>query len=511
MSKSDAEALLNEIQSKEMPAFYFLQKDEKYIRRYSKLSGDGQRHLLEKLYRAEIEKLSLKKHGFNPIRVALGANNLNPDQRLFNLVVCGTLTNHSTVSSYALEVGLRLDTGSISNATFNKLKYLKENLEKIDEPWVKDCLTACGIPMVNQFLKQKLEAMQRGDPDAANGPSPDSAAAPSKSIDKFEVIQHDKVPYQDALRHLTDIIGLNDIKKRIYGMVIRSSYDKARAQATKRNEGGRFNNIILSGPPGVGKTTLSRIAGELLSASGLLPEKKTIFAISHQLIGPYTGHTEKNIEQLMAVGRGGIIVLDEFDRLAQGSKTSFQESAIDFITALVSHERNINSGTVFVLSGYPDGITALLNANEGLARRFPYRFEIEPYSIDTLCKIMQVKTKARDYTITPNALTSVSKILGSAQKRMGKKFGNAGSVEDILELMIDAVSQSLEANYIADTLTGQITPETFLERTRHLTAQHVPSFNYRSGTFEIARPIYPNETQPPRTRGKLLPFPKKEL
>lgn len=67
-----------------------------------------------------------------------------------------------------------------------------------------------------------------------------------------------------AIKKLTSLIGLNEAKRQIL------EYVQLGLLRKKWNGASTLTNLILTGPPGVGKTTLAKIVGEIVTASGLI-------------------------------------------------------------------------------------------------------------------------------------------------------------------------------------------------------------------------------------------------
>lgn len=57
-------------------------------------------------------------------------------------------------------------------------------------------------------------------------------------------------------------------------------------------------NFVLTGNPGTGKTSLSRLMGELLQSMEILPTKNVIEASRATMVGKYMGETPKLVNKL---------------------------------------------------------------------------------------------------------------------------------------------------------------------------------------------------------------------
>lgn len=71
------------------------------------------------------------------------------------------------------------------------------------------------------------------------------------------------------------------------------------------------------------------------------------------------------------------------DRDSKGEQ--FGREAIDTIMKHMDP-----SSCVFIFAGYEKPMEDFLRVNEGLARRIPYRYQVEAYNIDQFCQIFNV-------------------------------------------------------------------------------------------------------------------------
>jgi hypothetical protein len=148
-------------------------------------------------------------------------------------------------------------------------------------------------------------------------------------------------------------------------------------------------NIVLTGPPGVGKSSLCKQIAKLFHAAGILRLGHVVFATRKDLIGRFLGHTADKTTAIVNKALGGILVIDEVYSLGcaeAGNSDSFAREAIDTLNQLISEHEN---DLLVVIAGYEDEIEQRFFAqNRGLRSRFPEKIQIPTYDEAQLREIL---------------------------------------------------------------------------------------------------------------------------
>ena len=136
--------------------------------------------------------------------------------------------------------------------------------------------------------------------------------------------------------------------------------------------------------------------------------------------------TSEKIDEAM----GGILFIDEAYALVE------DQFGIEAVNTLLKRMEDDRNKFLVIAAGYPDSVETFMQANVGLARRFPTKIEFTPYSADELARIAQVMFEAKGQTVAEDGATLLRERLDRAQ-RDGlfdrKDWGNAGSVRNIVE------------------------------------------------------------------------------
>jgi SpoVK/Ycf46/Vps4 family AAA+-type ATPase len=228
-----------------------------------------------------------------------------------------------------------------------------------------------------------------------------------------------------SLMKLKNIIGMTSVKDSIVGQIIffLNEFD---------NDNMDMMHTVIQGPPGVGKTLLGKIIGELYYYMGIIKPKKTLNkkrAMTHDdlddeleeymnaikgvrgrgrtnsegdvkepfvfrivkrsdLIGKYLGHTSIQTQKVIDETEGGVLFIDEAYSLgSEEGRDSFSKECIDTLNQNLSEKKN---SLLCIIAGYKEALDSCFFAqNEGLRRRFPFVYTIEKYTADELCLIFK--------------------------------------------------------------------------------------------------------------------------
>ena len=180
----------------------------------------------------------------------------------------------------------------------------------------------------------------------------------------------------EPLKELNNLIGMDSIKKNIIDQIL------FYGQGLNTNE---MMHTCLTGPPGVGKTTLGKILAELYCSLGFLETDNFKVVSRADLIAGYVGQTALKTMKVLNQAKGGVLFIDEAYSLGVGedeSKSSFGKECIDTINKFLSEN---TSDFILVIAGYKDELeNHFFSINKGLSRRFPWNYDISEYSIDNL-------------------------------------------------------------------------------------------------------------------------------
>jgi SpoVK/Ycf46/Vps4 family AAA+-type ATPase len=214
----------------------------------------------------------------------------------------------------------------------------------------------------------------------------------------------------EPLSELTKLIGMQEVKENMVNQIIFflqklnvktkcNTCHNCLVNITCKNTNNNLNDdmlhTIVSGPPGVGKTELGKILGKVYKAMGILSTGDFFIAKRADLIAKYLGHTAPKTQAFIDKCKGGVMFIDEAYSLGEKeTRDSFAKECLDTLNQNLSERRDF----LCIIAGYDDALDqCFFSYNEGLKRRFSFKYTISCYSGEELAEIFLLKIKLADW------------------------------------------------------------------------------------------------------------------
>ena len=137
-------------------------------------------------------------------------------------------------------------------------------------------------------------------------------------------------------------------------------------------------------------------------------------------------------QQVLDEAKGGVLFIDEAYSLGNNDgKDTYSKECIDTITSYLSENRG---DFVCIIAGYKNDLErCFFKYNNGLERRFPWKYTLESYSVDELWQIFCKIVKDHDWKIDQILLDNFKKIKYIFEKHKDEFTNNGGDMEILFQ------------------------------------------------------------------------------
>jgi energy-coupling factor transporter ATP-binding protein EcfA2 len=171
-----------------------------------------------------------------------------------------------------------------------------------------------------------------------------------------------------------------------------------------------LHNLVLTGPPGCGKSTVAHILARIFNRLNALETDKLVIGNRRNMIGSHLGETAKMTAAVIKQAKGGTLLIDEAYQLGGGGGgdegDSYSYTCLHTLNELLTSEAG---SFLCIMSGYRQEIERqVFDKNPGLRSRFPDRLDIPSYSTAQLSRIFTHKATKSGLKLPAEPLATVA-------------------------------------------------------------------------------------------------------
>lgn len=373
------------------------------------------------------------------------------DQEKYKLWLCGGKQEiQSVLDVYPSLKDLFMSSNALSQQPYSGFELVQAFFKELDnehldpseatmdalarailEHHEKGCFSTWSLSSIRRYIAE--EVSPRYLSRAIHDIMAEKEGLPKLPIEDIplDLLPNSTSEFEDSIRELNEMVGLDDIKKSITTMANQSRFFIERSKAGFHTSNVAAQHAIFTGNPGTGKTTVARMLGKIYHSLGLLSKGDVICADRTRLIGRYIGETEENMKAVLEEARGNVLFIDEAYNLYEGTadRKDYGSKVIDSLLTVLSQP---NPDMIIIFAGYEKEMDAMLNSNPGLMGRFPYKYRFSDYDADQLMEIALHLFEKDDYILSDEAQGVLHQKICDTLSQRTRNFGNARWVEQFI-------------------------------------------------------------------------------
>ncbi len=225
---------------------------------------------------------------------------------------------------------------------------------------------------------------------------------------------------------------------------------------------GAVPNFVLQGPPGVGKTEIANLIGQILQREGVLKSGHTVIGSRDKLVGQYVGSTAIQTATMIEQAQEGVLLVDEVYSLAEGGNTSSGANyCAEVFNTLVASMTDKNYRFCVIFAGYESRMDEVWHMNEGLFSRFGESnvINIEGYKPELLQTIFEKNFEdsgdsAQKFVLSDEVKEGLPQFFKNYyEDRDRVNFANARDIKNLSA----TVKRTAGYRCIQDNISGEVT------------------------------------------------------
>lgn len=161
-----------------------------------------------------------------------------------------------------------------------------------------------------------------------------------------------------------------------------------------------WRHMVITGAPGVGKTSIAVIIAKILNRLGRTPSDEITRGNPLNLISDFEGQTKSEVNRVVqeALSKSGVLLIDEAPALYdRKNRDSYGKKCLDMLMQLMDTHRE---ELIVIFAGYKHDMDVnILQSNEGFRRRIQWFFHLDDYTPEELYQIFVQKVTDTQFTL----------------------------------------------------------------------------------------------------------------
>ena len=250
---------------------------------------------------------------------------------------------------------------------------------------------------------------------------------------------------------MVSLIGREDIMDKMAGLLY--AFSQNYRIFTKV-----FLNFSFFGSAGVGKSKIASVIGYVFKNSNILVDGNIVMATRNELVGQYIGQTSNKTRKQLMESLEGVLFIDEAYSLTPCPEADMaRDYGPEAISELINFMDKTIGLSVIIVAGYKDQMTrCFFPFNEGLDRRFPYKFTLSNYSPENLTIMLINNLEENDVTLTEKTKNYLYSIICMLVEKYPTVVKNqAGDVLNFGNMLIQSIYMSYNLNWNDNETTNE--------------------------------------------------------